>query len=361
MTTDRDQSIERLLRHARAPEPHGGDACPDAETLASLADDALTAAARREIEGHVADCHRCQALTAAMVRAEASTRAISGMTAVPWWRGRAVKWLVPAAAGATAVALWVAIPAQRTPIAEDVPIADAQMAASPPAALPPAASPPAALAAETPAEAPARSRRDASAAAPAEAPVPSSPPGASAPAAASADRSAEVVQPLREEAGGRTDVGRESAAVGQERRLSAPAALARSERAAETAVGGLAAGGIDVLSPDPQRRWRIGPGRSVQHSVDGGATWMRQETGAVADLTAGGAPTPDVCWLVGRGGVVLRTVDGGRQWQRITFPAAVDLTAVAASSAAVATLDAADGRRFRTTDGGQTWAPVQLP
>jgi photosystem II stability/assembly factor-like uncharacterized protein len=166
-----------------------------------------------------------------------------------------------------------------------------------------------------------------------------------------------VGERAREEADNRAAALNESVGVQQERRLSAPAALARSERAAETAVGALAAGGIDVLSPDPQRRWRIGPGPSVQHSVDGGATWTRQETGALAELSAGSAPTPDVCWLVGRAGVVLRTIDGGRQWQRIAFPEAVDLTAVAASSALIAIVDAADGRRFRTTDGGLTWAP----
>src|SRR5919108_915462 len=103
MTTDRDRSIERLLRQTPVAERHGPGACPDAETLAALADDALTDAVRREIEGHVADCHRCQALTAAMVRAETSVHATAGAV-VPWWRGGAVKWLpAPAPARAAGV------------------------------------------------------------------------------------------------------------------------------------------------------------------------------------------------------------------------------------------------------------------
>jgi hypothetical protein len=359
MTTDRNESIERLLRHSRAAEPHGADACPDAETLAALADDALTAAARREIEGHVADCHRCQALTAAMVRTEASTRATRGMAPVPWWRGRVVKWLVPVAAGATAVALWVAIPTERTSLPANPPIADAQSAPSPPAA------------AST--DAPASSARDGSAAAVAPASPPaSSPPAAApaeapalpsrqaaAPAAASPERAADVVQPLREEVGGRADARNEPATVEQERRLIDVARRVESVGVGGGVVGAVTAGGLDVVSPDPQRRWRIGPGSSVQRSVDGGTTWTRQEIAAPAELTAGAAPTPDVCWLAGRDGVVLRTIDGGRQWQRIVFPEAVDLTGVSASSALIAILDTADGRRFRTTDGGLTWTAVR--
>jgi hypothetical protein len=340
MTTDRNQSIERLLRQTHVADPHGPGTCPDAETLAALADDALPAAARRQVEGHLADCHRCQALTAAMVRAETSAHATGGMAVVPWWRRGAVKWLVPAAAAATAVALWVAIPVERTPIADDEPIADAQMAP----AAPPAAPAPTAPSAAAPTEAPVSPSRDASAS-----------------ARASAERSAGVAQSAREDAGSRAATRNESAAVEQEQLLRKRERLAEPAPAEGRVVGALTAAGIDVVSPDPQRRWRIGPGSTVQHSVDGGATWMRQETGASAELTAGAAPTPDVCWLGGRAGLILRTIDGGRQWQRIAFPETVDLTAIAASSALIAILDAADGRRFRTTDGGLTWAQVQLP
>jgi photosystem II stability/assembly factor-like uncharacterized protein len=112
---------------------------------------------------------------------------------------------------------------------------------------------------------------------------------------------------------------------------------------------------VDVVSPDARIRWRITPGVRVQHSTDGGATWVVQQTGTSAELTAGSAPTVDVCWLVGRDGVVLRTTDGGRQWQRVAFPEAVDLTAISASSARNATLTLADGRRYATDDGGMTW------
>src|SRR5688572_11437634 len=115
MTTDRDRSIERLLRQARSTDATApaGD-CPDAETLATLADDTLPAEARREVEEHVVDCHRCQTLTAAIARADAPVGAAAAD--MPAWRRRALNWLVPAAAAATAVALWVLVPGQRTPV-----------------------------------------------------------------------------------------------------------------------------------------------------------------------------------------------------------------------------------------------------
>ena len=138
MTTDRDGSIERLLRQevsADSTRPSGD--CPDAEILAALADDTLPAAARREVEGHVADCHRCQALTAAIARADSPVDATAGAAAdVPTWRRRALNWLVPAAAAATAVALWVLVPGQREPASVE-PASEQQIAVASPPVLPP--------------------------------------------------------------------------------------------------------------------------------------------------------------------------------------------------------------------------------
>ena len=135
--TDRDGSIERLLRQelsADSTRPPGD--CPDAEILAALADDTLPAAARREIEGHVADCHRCQALTAAIVRADVPVDATSGAAVdVPTWRRRALNWLVPTAAAATAVALWLLVPGQQAPTSVE-PTSDRQIAGTPTPAPP---------------------------------------------------------------------------------------------------------------------------------------------------------------------------------------------------------------------------------
>ena len=385
MKSDRDQSIERLLRAL----PRSGDgtlhdgSCPDAETLAALADNTLLPAVRREIETHVAECDRCQMLTAALVRSERLADDTTEEAArVQSWKRRAVNWLVPAAAAATAVALWVIVPGQRTSAPEEATL-DRQIAAAPPAP-----------ATETPtsqtSQGPVGALRDQSATASAEARADRAVPEVAQPSANDLSRRQVIGQPAlkaeesrsREaESGGppreaapatvagdlqvsgqsaRNDAGRrettqETVAV-EEPGRSAPAAPAASSAGFQARV---ASGSFEVVSPNPQVRWRIGPGSVVQHSANGGMTWATQQTGATTVLTAGSSPSTDVCWLVGRAGLVLRTTDGGRQWERATFPETVDITAVAASNALNATVTSADGRRFQTTDGGRTWAPVQ--
>src|SRR4026209_350973 len=101
MKSDRDQSIERLLR--ALPRSGGGTlhagSCPDAETLAALADNTLLPADRREIETHVADCDRRQMLTVALATSERPAAATAEDPArVQSWKRRAINWLVPAAA-----------------------------------------------------------------------------------------------------------------------------------------------------------------------------------------------------------------------------------------------------------------------
>lgn len=383
MTTDRGRSIERLLRQARstdAPAPAGD--CPDAETLAALADDTLPAAARREVEGHVASCHRCQALTAAVARADAPVSTAAGD--MPAWRRRALNWLVPAAAAATAVALWVLVPGQRTPLSTE-PTSERQIAEVPPPALPPPSSEvissePLNIPVDVGADEQAR-ERDTNAGAPVAAPA-SPPPAAAAPAEpslraevpvsgglppsreasasaqASADRSANQGQASGPERRNEAALS-ETVAVQQERALNRQAAPAAAVGAAADAAAARTAGSFEVVSPNPRIRWRVGPGSVVQYSADGGATWATQQTGASGALTAGSAPVPEVSWLVGRAGLVLRTTDAGRQWQRVPFPETVDLTAITASSASSATVLLADGRRFATNDGGVLWIPMR--
>jgi hypothetical protein len=112
---------------------------------------------------------------------------------------------------------------------------------------------------------------------------------------------------------------------------------------------------IEVASPVPTTRWRVVEGRTVERSVDAGATWRQQHrVDQPMLIVAGSSPSPTVCWLVGRAGLVLRTSDG-RTWQPITFRATVDLRAVSAADASVASVVTADGRTFTTANGGQTW------
>jgi hypothetical protein len=392
MKSERDQSIERLLR--ALPRPGDGTSpdgsCPDPETLAALADDSLLPAVRREIETHVADCDRCQMVTATLVRAEGGHA--EAAADVRTWKRRVVNWLVPAAAAATAVALWVIVLGQRTPAPEEA-VSD-QIAVATPGAAPEA---PTGQSLQTPIDA----LKDQSAAASAEARADRAVPSEGArPSPSDLSRRQVVGQSALEK---REEVAGDPQISGQ-RETVAGGLQASGQR--ETVAGGLQASGgsaqsarndaerrendasvqerlsvgtparsaapapsspialqdrdagFEVVSPNTQVRWRIGPGTVVQRSADGGMTWVPQQTGAAADLTAGSSPSADVCWLVGRGGLVLRTIDGGRQWQRVPFPETVDVIALTTSNALNAVVSLADGRRFQTTDGGGTWVPA---
>jgi hypothetical protein len=135
----------------------------------------------------------------------------------------------------------------------------------------------------------------------------------------------------------------------------APPFSARQEPKAVSsdALAKVAAGGIDIVSPDARRRWRLA-GPVVERSTDGGSTWSTVFTLAGAELTGGAAPSGSTCWVIGRRGVVLRSTDG-RTFSLVTAPAMTDLSAVNATDTRSASVLTIDGRTFSTTDGGATW------
>ena len=309
------------------------DECPDTETLAAMADDTLPAVRRRDIEAHVADCHRCQALMAAVVRAESAAGITTGASAAfAWWKSRrALTWLATAAAASIGVAVWVAIPRQVAPLAVEAPQRQQGAAAPAPAPTPgPEAESKVAEATTPPSRAPSTAKAERR-----DEPVAPIVPAQGALEATDASRAMDAVTPARERA----------------LSLAAPAA-ARAPAAPPPALRT-----TEVVSPNAQIRWRIGPGSLVQYSADGGTTWVAQQTGATANLTAGSAPATGVCWIAGSAGTVLRTTDSGRTWLRVPFPETIDIVSIIGTTALAASIDLADGRRFGTTDGGRTWAP----
>lgn len=328
---DRDAAVDHLLR--RTLQANGTsaspDMCLDAETLAAWADGVLPPGERAVVELHAAGCARCQALLAAMARTEL-------MAAVPqrWWqRGRTLGWFIPLTAAATAAVLWFVV----SPGPRSRPAEMARAATPAPPSLPDART----LDQLTPS--PSVSSRlgklDQEQDKKKEQKLP----------VRAKDREArDESAPLRKD--------RNAAAVSESvppaaRPAAPPAAAADSIRI----LGFQGIAPIDIVSPDPASRWRVsGAGGVVQHSTDGGSTWIDQSTGVAAQLTAGASPSASVCWLVGRGGVVLLSVDG-RTWQRRPFPEPTDLMAVRAVDAKTATVTTADGRTVSTKDGGVTW------
>jgi hypothetical protein len=323
---ERDQSIERLLRHSFQTPRHAGvtDSCLDAETVAAWVDGGLSGAALVMAQSHVADCARCQSLVGAMARTGAAVAQPIPERATRRW----LPWLVPLTAAAAAVALWVAVPGDLS--APQRPAEEVQTQAAEPSAQQPASldNQPQAPTARTEALA--------------------------APSAAEKAESTVTAPELRKE------VGRlEADGLQRQDAVSAPAAApssaspaaeapfaARSNSLAETIA-------IEIVSPDPSVRWRVA-GSVVERSTNGGASWDAVPTGIAAVLTAGAAPTTTVCWVVGRGGVVMLSTDG-RTWRRVAFPETADLSAVRATDARTASVSTADGRIFSTSNGGVTW------
>ena len=262
--------------------------CLDAETLAAWMDGGLTGAALEDVRVHVADCERCQALVGAMGR----TRAAIPVTEPERASRRWLTWAVPLAAGAMALAVWVAIPEQHKPAVAPPPTAapldKQERAVTEP---PPPAAPESRTAKTAPAPSPKAQRSDDIVQLPPDTAITESIPPPLAP-------------PPPERSG---------AVAGQ----IAP----RSEAVARDAIA--------TCGPTPP-------------------------AGTSGQLIASSAAAADVCWAVGRAGLVLRSIDG-RTWQRVNFPEMTDLTAVRATDARTVSVSTGDGRTFSTTNGGQTW------
>ena len=293
-SSQRDDSIDKLLRSTFLGErtaQETSDACADAETIAAWTAGTLTPQAAGAVERHLAACTACQQVLALLARTEPPPAA-SGFS----WNKWHLRWAVPVAAAATAVALWVAVPDRRT-----VQIEEPFATSSPKRTTTDQAQ----MSTETPTRADLEKREEAP------------PPAAANKLEARADTQAGtgVAASARESdaIASAAPAAPEPAAVPQQSRTlaDAPAELLRQRREAF-------AGPVEVASPDPLVRWRILPTRTLE-----------------------------------------RTTNGGRTWDAIALPQALEPTAVRVPSAATAIVTATDGREFRTDDQGRTWNPVQ--
>ena len=357
MSRDRDRILEQALKHELkgVGTPPAG-ACLDAETLGAWTDGGLDPAAMAACEAHVATCARCQALVGTLARGTAGTLGTVGTQGTAGTQGTLSLWkwwLAPIAAGVTAVTLWMVVPEQ------------AQRATEPP------------LLSRVAEEGRARVAEDKAPAAPLEEKAKAAPvdqlAGQYAPerdtntlaAGARDDRSQyqQKAQERKEEAPLRQV--RENAALADAAApAAAPSPAAPPPPAAAVAleapqVGALqksarAAAIIEIATLDPSVGWRIA-GDRIEHSVDGGKTWIVSRQNSSDGLTAGSAPSNEVCWFVGRAGRVLRTTNGGATFTDVSLAEPIDLSSVAALDAANAMVYSTEGRRFRTTDGGRTW------
>ena len=358
-----DQAFEAALARGLRRNTGPGAHCPEPELIAAYVDGTLLDDERSSWEGHVAGCARCQAHLAALAR----TAPIEAVPArlprshLGWlfdwhWLTAASGVAVVAVAG---VAVWLANPDQ-LPGADTPPVSAARAAR---------------VATQAPPE---RIGRTPGGPEQQEAPAAVTPAAGPQPqlealgeperVAQREDAFAEPVEIAAEvDALPALDQQRfERGAIAPSRAPSAP--MPAAERRVRDALSASSAPAVRALavsdetfafveSPARRARWRVVPNGAIEHSRDGGSTWIVQLAEPGAILTAGSAPSDVVCWLIGRAGAVFRTSDGAT-WARLPAPAPDDLASIEAEDARTATVTTAGGVSFRTVDGGQTWATL---
>jgi hypothetical protein len=405
---DRESSFERLIQDALlaggadVSDTSDASRCLGADTLAAWAEQTLSARERTAVEKHAADCARCQALLAAMVR----TTPVP--VPAPWWRVHMMAWMVPVSAAAAALIVWTMLPARTALESRQAATQVAEQAGTP--APPPAPATARELADkdavkpqardESRPEAPGKEaaadqararqmdfrRADANDQTNKQA-VSSLAKTEAAPAQPPADRVAESratalrdrplmtpplpPQPIPLPAPAAPPAPAPAPAPSEPTAAPAPAPpIAAPARSAVAAAGATnaaevradrlmaraaAAATVQIVSPNPSSRWRLAGG-TVQRSTDGGSTWETQPAGADVTLTAGASPAPLVCWLIGPRGRVLLSRDGAT-WKTVSIGEPIDLVSIRATDDKSATVTAVDGRTFATADGGATWTP----
>jgi hypothetical protein len=154
-----------------------------------------------------------------------------------------------------------------------------------------------------------------------------------------------------------------SAPAREYRAATAEAAPAPAPPPAATAFNGAASMELAAVSnshlvavPGTKLIWRAGRAGVIEFSGNDGASWSRQVSGVLVDLTTGSAPSDKICWIVGRVGAIVRTTDGGQHWSVIHPPVEEDLALIHAVDSLHATVwTARNLQAFETTDGGATW------
>ena len=281
--------------------------CLDAEIVAAWTEGALSAKELAAAEAHASSCSRCLAILAAVERTVPEVPARVPSHSLPF------RWLVPLAAAASAVAIWIAIPEQRV-----IPVQEEAVSISEPQT--------------------ARER------------APSAEP-AVPPAAPS-----QTTDTFQDRTAGKQDADAQKKTADRADNVESPPAANRRSLDASADMAKAAPLGV------PERQAVPAP-PELQESVE-----LRRETAATQmSARAFKAPTiveaaspkdPRVRWRVVAGADVERSVDGGSTWTKTSSPSSA-IVGVSVVDALHATVTTTDAGAFSTSDGGATWAPVQ--
>jgi photosystem II stability/assembly factor-like uncharacterized protein len=94
----------------------------------------------------------------------------------------------------------------------------------------------------------------------------------------------------------------------------------------------------------------VGDTGTILRTTDGGASWMRQESGTARELFAVFSLDDQTSFVVG--GVILRTDDGGVTWRAQPRPDRTYFTAVSFLDGNTGTVVGQGGAILRTKTGG---------
>jgi len=413
---EKNEARDAILRRGTRAQPGPATPeCADADSLAAYSDRSLAASERERLEGHFADCMRCQVMLADIARAEESARGATAAAEVPWYR----RWRVaiPALTAIAAVLVFIAIrrPANEEPKNELVAMAknEAPRMEVAEQAQAPAPAPKAQVAAPAAQVATLASRLAAPVskqlamnevrpdvtakrevlrmhrAAPAPAAAPAWPAAAPPPPPVDAGRviaiapAAPVVEPTS------AAVGQPTASASSELAMSQPQpAPQRTESmsyAARQLSGQASASGNGGMIAAPAAPATVGA--AFGHSGAAvGSTALGAGSGAIAgsavsseapgyqmlgaapagrqfagELPIAGISPPDhsFTWIVGKNGIVRRRDSNGAvHWQHSGVT--TDLVAGSAPSATVCWVVGRSGTIIRTTDG-EHWERIGAP
>jgi photosystem II stability/assembly factor-like uncharacterized protein len=126
--------------------------------------------------------------------------------------------------------------------------------------------------------------------------------------------------------------------------------------------------------------WATGFDGMILHSIDGGVTWEKQNSGTTMDLQSVYFLNENLGWSVGWSGTILRTTDGGKNWKTIHGGASVTEIGATPSGGASGTDFASyslstvyfkdekngwacgfAGELISSNDGGLTWTQLISP
>ena len=108
--------------------------------------------------------------------------------------------------------------------------------------------------------------------------------------------------------------------------------------------------------------WASGFDGIILHSIDGGRTWEKQDSGTTMAIEGLYFLNPNLGWAVGWSGTILLTTDGGKKWQSITTAAATwSLTSVYFRDERNGWAVGFAGELLASHDGGLTWQALKSP